>query len=373
MKRYRNITAIHICALISFIIFSPACTKYQDGFLSPYIQYAVNQFSIIRGRVSSSYSLITDGSSIPLHVKWTHIYDSTGKIVDDIFSKKYPVEVWTAAYNPNVDKDYGDIIAKRTTDSLPPIVVNEASGVISSNIGTLNIPAGTYTMDLQVSNSAGTEELKGIMKIIITDGKPIEISPETGNFSTSLLVAGTAGGAGSAGGSNNGTLFNGPNNPFVQWTATRFADTPNLFILRVTDKNGVVFNPKNGEIAKRPNSGLNPDPPYLQNLQDYAPSTFEANDTAMTLKYPLVPFPINSLGNGFNMYYRIPTQYVLIDSTSSWSSNQEGSFYQGVTDTHHLGIYTNNKFDYALRIPLRIQVSGSYELNIKLLNATHRE
>ena len=372
MKKYKKITAIPIGAILFSFFFIPACTKYQDGFLSPYVQYAVNQFTVIRGRVSTSYSLITDGSSIPMHVRWTHIYDSTGKIADDLFLKKYPVEVWTSGYNPAVDKDYASITAKRTIDSLPALVVNENSGVITSNSASLYIPTGTYTMDMEVSNSAGKEELKNIIQIMIIDGKSIEISPETGNFSASLLVAGTASGAGSAGGSNNGTLFNGPNNPFVQWTATRFADTPNLFILRVTDKNGVVFNPKNGEFTKRPQPGLNPDPPFYQNLQDFAPSTFEATDTAMTLKYPLVPFPINPGPQQFNMYYRIPTQYVQIDSTSSWSSNQEGSFYRGFTDSHYLGVYTNDKYDYSIRIPLRIQVPGSYQMTVKILNATHR-
>ncbi len=372
MNIYKNITAAFIAMAFAFLFFLPSCTKYGDGFLSPYIQYSINEFTIVRGRVSSSYSITTDGSSIPLHIKWTHIYDSAGNVVDDMFAKKYPVEVWTSAYDANVDKDYASIRAKRAIDSLPPITVNENSGIISSNSSTLNIPVGTYTMDIQVSNSAGAEELKNIMKLVIIDGKRIEIEPENGNFSSGLLIAGTAGGAGALGGSNNGALFNGLNSPFVQWTAIQFADTPNVFILKITDRNGVPFNPKAGEIAKRPNSGLNPNPPFLQNLEDYAPSTFVTTDTAMTLKYPLAPFPINSLGNGYNMYYRIPSRFVHIDSTSAWSNNIGGGFYQGTSDSHYLGIYTDDKFDYSLRIPMRIQVPGSYELNIKLLNVTHR-
>ena len=372
MKKYKKITAATIFSAIVFTVFLPACTKYQDGFLSPYVQYAVNEFSIVRGRVSTSYSLITDGSNIPMHVEWTHIYDSTGKIVDDMFLKKYPVEIWTAAYDPNTDKDFASITAKRGVDSLPPIVVNASNGTISSNSASLNLPLGTYTMDLQVTNSAGTEELKNIMKINIVDGKPLETTPEVGNFSLSLLKAGTASGVGALGGSNNGTLFNGVNNPFVDFSVTRLADAPNLLTIKVTDASGTPFNPKAGEIAKRPNSGLNPNPPFLQNLQDYAPDTFTASDTAMSLKFPLVPFPITSLGNGFNMYYRIPTRYVQIDSTSGWTSNQEGNFYQGKFDSHFLGTYVNDQFDYAVRIPLRIQVPGMYQININLLNATHR-
>ena len=372
MNKYKKIILATLIAGTIFTAAFTSCTKIQDGFISPYIQYAVNEFSFVRGRVASSYSLIPDGSNIPLHVKWTHIYDSTGKIVDDIFRKNYLVGIWKDAYDPLTDKDYASIFAKRSTDSLPPIVVNEANGTITTNSGSYNLPLGTYTMDLEVSNSAGKQELKGIMKIRITDGAAVEISPETGNFSLGLLVANTAGGPGAAAGANNGLAFNGPNNPFVDYKLTRLADTPNVFTLKIMDRNGTVFNPQAGEIAKRPNGGLNPIPPFLQNLQDYAPDTYVTTPTTISIKYPLTPFPIVSLGNGFNMYYRIPTKFVAIDSTSAWTSNPSGNFYKGKSDSHYLGVYTLDKYDFSLRIPLRIQVPGSYELDIKFLHITHR-
>lgn len=370
----RNTIIYFALAFIALITteFFQGCTKVEKGFISTTQQYAVNTFTIVRGRNASSYSLINDGSSIPMHIKWTHIYDSDGKIVDDMFSKEYPVGVWTAAYDAKKDLTYNDIMAKRAVTEMPPIVVNEFNGTISANEGTLNIPVGNYTMDIEVTNVAGTVELKNIMTLIITDGESVGVSPDPGSFSLSLLVAGTAGGAGAAGGSNNGVMFNGNNNPFIEYSVTRVSDTPNLMIIKVTDQFGRPFNPKAGEIAKRPNSGINPNPPFLQNLQDYAPDTFSPNDTAMTLRYPLVPFPINSLGNGYNMYYRIPAQYVEIDSTSSWSSNSPGNFYQGTSDSHYLGVYTNDKYDYAIRIPLRVFVPGSYFMNIKVLGIKHR-
>lgn len=43
--------------------------------------------------------------------------------------------------------------------------------------------------------------------------------------------------------------------------------------MKIMDKIGVAFNPKRGEIIKRPQTGINPNPPFLQNLQDYAPDT----------------------------------------------------------------------------------------------------
>ncbi|MES2775068.1 MAG: hypothetical protein V4722_12845 [Bacteroidota bacterium] len=374
MNKNRKIT-VALCSLLLIIssCFFTACTKYGDGFLSPSMQYAVNEFTIVKGRIAKSYSLITDGSSSPMHVKWMHIYDAAGKIVDSLFSKKYVVPVWTESYNPLTDTNYARIIAKRSTAALPPIIVNESNGTIETNSATIYLPTGSYTMDLEVTNAAGTQQLKNIMKMNLVDGQTIEIAPETGAFSLSLLIAGTASGPGAAAGNNGGTLFNGANNPFVEYTVTRFADTPNVFIYKIMDRNGVAFNPKNGEIAKRPNTGLNPTPPFLQNLQDYAPDTFTADDTAISLKYPLVPFPIASLGNGYNMYYRIPAQFITIDSTTLWSSNTAGSFYKGPADSHYKGVYTAGKYDFAFRTPMRIQVPGAYLLKVKLLNAARRQ
>ena len=364
MKTYKKIILAIIIAGTIFTGAFTSCTKIQDGFISPYLQYAVNEFSFVRGRIASSYSLIPDGSNIPLHVKWTHIYDSTGKIVDDIFKKKYLVGIWTSAYDPLADITYASIFAKRTIDSLPPIVVNEANGTITTNSGSFNLPVGTYSMDLQVSNSAGTQELKNILKINIMDGKGLETSPEIGTFRNQLAVVGNAAPA--------INIFSAANNPFDDYTVTKFADTPNVLILKVMDRNGVPFSPLKGEITKRPNTGLNPIPPFLQNLQDYAPDTYIATDTAIIIKYPLTPFPIVSLGNGFNLYYNILSPHITIDSTSNWSSNTPGNFYKGPADSHYLGVYTNGKYNCYFRIPMRIQVPGAYEIAVKILNLTRR-
>lgn len=363
MKKYRKFSIAFLLFITVFAEIFSGCTKVQNGFLSPFVQYAVNEFTIIRGRIASSYSLITDGSSIPMKVRWTHIYDSTGTIVDTLFKKKYPVAVWTAAYNSVTDKDYASIIAKRTTVELPPIDVNATNGTIEANAGTINLPVGTYTMDLEVSNSSGTQELKNIMKIHIVDGLSLETAPSQGAFANGRAKAGTAPVT---------YFYNGQNNPFVMYTITRFADTPNVLLLKFTDRNGIPFNPKSGEIIKRPATGLNPNPPFLQNLQDYAPDTYVATDTAISIRYPLAPFPIASLGNGYNMYYNIKASAVQTDSTSAWSSNSEGIFYQGISDSHYLGTYVNGEYDYSIRVPMRIQVPGSYEFTVKILNVTHR-
>lgn len=362
MKRINYSLLLFSLLLTSFIF--DGCTKIDKGFLSSTMTYSVNEFTVIRGRIKSSYSLVTDGSTTPVKVKMLHVYDVNGKIVDSLFTKNYPVSVWTAAYDNKTDLTYAAIMAKRKVVDMPPVTVNESNGAFEANPATVYLPLGRYTFDLEVTNVVGTQTLSKAMTLNLVDGKSIETTPETGAYAVYRMVKNT--------GTSLGALFNGNNNPYVVESITRFADTPNTVILKITDKNGMVFNPKLNEVMKRPNTGLNPTPPFLQNLQDYAPDTYIANDTAMIIKYPLVPFPIATLGNGFNMYYVIPTQYVQIDSTTTWSSNTPGIYYTGTTDSHFKGYYKNDLYDYAYRIPLRVQVPGAYFIKLKLLATTHR-
>lgn len=364
MKKYILSTLVAVPVLLMVALFLGGCKKFDKGFLSPTIKYAVNEFSVIRGRYSQSYSMVLDGSSLPVKVRWVHIYDANNNIVDSIFTKKYPVAAWTAAFEPSTDKTFAQIMAKRADIMTEPITINESNGSVTANAASFFLPLGVYTMDIEVSNVEGVQVFPKMLSINIKDGKTFETVPETGAYSLASLLANTPTGG--------PTHFNGQNNPFVVETITRYADTPNIVIVKVQDKNGVNLNPKNNEIMKRPNTGLNPNPAFLQNLQDYAPDTFTPTDTAMVLRYPVVPFPITSLGNGFNMYYRIPTQYITVDSTSGWSSNSAGNYYKGTADSHFRGYYVDGKFDYSIRIPMRIQYHGAYILNIKLLNVKRK-
>ncbi|MES2331459.1 MAG: hypothetical protein V4539_17780 [Bacteroidota bacterium] len=364
------LTPICFAIIVCVGLFS-SCTKYGNGFLSPYVAYGVAQFTFIRGRIATSYALTTDGSSTPMQAKILHVYDSaTGKPVDDIFLKKYIVNTWTSAYDAKKDTTYSQVLAKRGVDSLYPVTINEFSGALTSTSASLYLPLGTYYMDIQVNNAVGTEVLKNVMTLTVKDGAPLET---TETYSGGLAGAFSAG-AGPAGGSAFPIVFfNGNYNPFVDFSVVRFADTPNTVIIKFTDRNGVAFNPRTGEVAKRPNTGLNPVPPYLQNLQDYAPDSYRASDTAISIKYALTPFPFTSLGNGYNMYYTIATTAVKMDSTKAWTlTPAPGVFYKGTADPTYLGTYNLERYDYSIRLPMRVFSYGAYQINVKLLNTSHR-
>src|SRR6185312_11814269 len=161
-------------------------------------------------------------------------------------------------------------------------------GQILANYGALKLPAGEYQFDLEIKNETGTRVYPKIGDFILKDTTTYDAVPALGTQYDRLFKVG------------NESVTKLAGVPTL--TITRVADTPNTVTVQFLDKNGVYFNPKNGEVQRRPNTGLNPNPPYLQTLQDYSIS-YTVTDNAMIFKFPFTPFPLNSLGNGYNIYY----------------------------------------------------------------------
>lgn len=330
MKRnqYFYITLLLICfAAIS------ACKKTAVGFLSPYIHYEQSPIQIPKGRDFLSAGLNGDGTSQPYSATVLHYYDkATGKIVDDLFSKTFPVQIWTALYSAKTDTTLALINAKRKLVNIPGISINPASGQVVANYGALKLPAGEYQFDLQITNEAGSKVYPKIGDFILKDTTTYDAVPQLGTQYDKLFKVG------------NESVTKTAGTPIL--TITRVADTPNIVTVKFIDKNGIPFNPKKGEIQRRPNTGVNPTPAYLQTLQDYSIS-YTTTDNAMIFRFPFTPFPLNSLGNGYNIYYRIPTQYVHIagQPDGMWSLNP--------------------------RFPIRIYVPGSYLVVMQFPDITH--
>ena len=112
--------------------------------------------------------------------------------------------------------------------------------------------------------------------------------------------------------------------------------------------NGVAFNPKAGEIGRRPVAGTAGG--FLQTMQDYALS-YEAFDDRMEFVYGVNPFPLSSLGNGYNYYYRIPTQFVKFDDSLGLPDNQ----------------YSANA-----RFSLRVYLPGVYDVTVFVDGVTRK-
>ncbi|TKC03671.1 DUF5007 domain-containing protein [Pedobacter frigoris] len=308
-----------------------ACKKVPDGFLSPNIRYEETPILVPQGIVKVSTALTLDGSAMPIKVKLLHVYDrATGKNVDDIFAKKYSIKVWTGLYDPKVDNTLEKIDAKRKDSLVYPISINEFSGQLEANFATLNIPLGQYDFDLEVSNSAGSKVYPKIGKFNLNPAAPFEI-PAAGSQVAMKVGAETT------------TKVLSP----TITTVKKLSDSPDKIIVRLTDKNGVPFNAAAGEIGRRPVGGTSTG--FLQTMDLYSLSVTNFADR-MEFIYGTVPFPLTSLGNGFNYYYRIPTQFVHFDDPA----------------------LPDGQYSCNARFSFRVFVPGTYEVTVKIPGVTRR-
>lgn len=334
-----NIYTTSLTAII-FMIIIAGCKKLPDGFLSPTVRYEEDPIIIQKGRVKVSSALNFDGSSKPATIKLLHIYDeATGALVDTLFAKKYSIKAWKALYDPKVDTTMEMIAAKQYETEATPITINPVSGQVEANFTTIYLPAGSYTFDLEITNAANTKRYEKIGRFQLVNASPYQAHPEIGTPYIRMIKVGDE---------NVGTNLTSSND--IEVEVNRVADAPNKVVVKFVDKNGVAFNPKAGEIIRRPYPGNNPPQPFLQTLQDYSLSTELFNDR-MEFTYGVVPFPLSSLGNGYNYYYRIPTEFFK-------HANQ--------------AVYADGEWSANPRFVFRGFVPGKYEIILKAKTLVHK-
>lgn len=305
---------IKIALAIVVVLTINACKKLPDGFLSPIIRYEEDPILISKGRVFVSSALNFDGSSKPATVKLLHVYKSTGENVDALFFKEDTITVWTGLYDSKLDTTLAQIEAKQKKILARPITVNASSGQLEANFLTLYLPSGDYYFDLEITNAASSKVYEKIGNFTLLEAKPWEADPEIGSPYTRMIKVGDE---------NTGTSLTGTSS--IEVDIQRTANSPNKVVVKMVDKNGVPFNPLTGEIERRPYPGNNTPQPFLQTMQDYALKT-ELFPDRTEFSYGTIPFPLASLGNGFNYYYRIPTQFftntnAVAFPVGEWSAN----------------------------------------------------
>lgn len=321
MKR----TLYILASLFTALSFS-SCKKLPDGSLSPLVRYEVLPIEIKQGRASVSTAINPEGSTKPLKFTLLNVYNrETGVDVTDLFMKKYQHRVWKALYDSKIDTTLEMINAKRIDSMVYPISINPVSGQIEANYTTVNLPLGKYKFDLKVENPAGERIFKDIGEFDLVSAAFFEIPAVRSTVAMKVGEEGTP-----------KTIVS--NDTHIK--VTRVSDKEDKVIVRIKDKNGNIFNPKKGEIARRPNSGTAGG--YLQTMQDYALST-ELFDDRMEFAYGVVPFPLVSLGNGFNYYYRIPAKYVRFDESlglpyNTYSCNARFSFQAFAPGTYEIDV-----------------------------------
>ena len=322
--------------LFSLLLLSPvlffSCKKIQNGFLSDTLRYTTPDLYCQRGlALVQSAKIYADGSTPPYTFEMINLRDSAGGPLPDAFSKKFDITVFKEGQSFNVDTDstLALLNAKRETISVAPMDFNETSGQLTFNKGSVNIPLGIYNFDVKATNRTGSKMYPSIGSIHVIDPTVEDMFTLEDNVNNAFDLAG---------------VVTAVKNPVLKFK--RVSAEGARIILKITDKNGVAFNPKAGEVLKRG------DRPTFESYARFNPVQF--TDTALVCDFEVAPFPLAKYINGGTdwnhlIYYRIPETAIIMDGLTA-------------------GQYSAN-----LRFAFVIKLEGTYIVEFRLPDAIRKQ
>lgn len=305
-----------------------ACKEIPDGFLSSQMYYSKYPFEVSAGSFTT-YLLNSDGSSSPLTVTIEDVRDvATGKSTA-VLTTPVTTYVWNQEFDPVTDTTLALINGKRKQDIVAPMYVAEQGGTLIFTTATSKVPEGMYEVDLRVKNSRGEQVYKKAATFKI-------VQPQTFRNDNSPYYLGVRQGAESI--SWNPIQTETSTVPVL--SITKLADSPNVVIFKMRDKNGKLLQPK-VQYGDRPDGAGG----SLQNLNWYAYHT-TITDTAFIYDYALIPFPYKSRGNSFCNYYRI--------------------FADGIVSIDSANTQAKMKYHVNMRFCGQLLREGKYEFRVNL-------
>lgn len=323
----------NILVIVISIAVAIGCKKIEEGFLSDQIRYKDNVIYCKRGLILvESDKVEADGSTPPYTFKMLNFRDkATGAPAPAEFNTDYDVLVFKDGMSFNIDTDTTVALLekKREIKKLKPMYFNENSGQLVFNKASGNLPIGEYAFDLEMKNVYGTKLFPSIAQINVLDpsGEDLFLIEDNSNNAFSDAT---------------GAVTQMKN---VKITCVKQSSDGARAILKITDKNGVPFNPSAGEIIKRG------DRPVFENYAKFNPVI--VTDTAMICDFEVAPFPLARYIDATTdwnhlMYYRIPSDFANIDGFSA-------------------GLYSVNP-----RIAFVLKLEGTYIIEVRMTDVVHR-
>ncbi|GAA4319978.1 hypothetical protein GCM10023149_18990 [Mucilaginibacter gynuensis] len=300
-----------------------SCVKAPHGYLSDQIRYRDNPMRIPQGIIVQTVAVDNDGSSAPVTYELLDIRDAVTHQHADSVYKARGRYVFSSAFDPNVITTVEQLNQIRSKIETPPFEFNSHTGAFTFLQTSSFIPLGKYEFDIKATNEFGTKTYKNVATFSVEPGDIAKID------------------AGGGAWFKDGTDQNGDiGEPKV--TVQKLASTGTLAILKIVDKNGVPFNPKNGEYLKRG------DRSDFETFAKFHPLI--VSDTSLTCNFEVTPFPFQGAAQGFTIYYRIPGKFAKIDD--------------GFTPTPDRGYSANPRFT------VRLFQEGTYLITVKMQHVT---
>ncbi|WP_349314205.1 DUF5007 domain-containing protein [Chitinophaga sp. MM2321] len=278
-------------AVLLVALLVAGCKKIEEGFLSDGLYVPDSPIRIERGNpFQKTSSIIADGTTQPMTVKLLDIRRAGTKKHADEFYREYPVYVYTTAIDPAVDTTIEQVDAKRVLKPMKPFEFLE-SGQFIFNGATDSLPVDVdYEYDVEVTNVAGTKTFTNIGVMRTFDPPLSELKAQGCSWFQDFATT-------------NGTMGD------LKVNISKVADTGTLVMVKITDQFGVPFNPKSGEIIQRG------DRPTFESYAKFHPVQY--TDSTMICNFEITPFPVKEIPGygGFLMYYRIPSDFVILDKS----------------------------------------------------------
>jgi hypothetical protein len=313
-----------ICATLTFILFMAACTKVENGFLSEGMRYKSPEIYISKGITARYPGILFDGSTPPVQFELLDMRPVEGGKLPAAFTTRYPVWVFKdkQAFDPDTDTTIALLRAKQDSLQELPYEFNVVNGGFLFKSPSANLPNGVYEFDVKATNVNGSKVFKNLARLHMEDPEYIrmtEVPVIPGYDSVTNTFPGEA----------KGTM-----------ELKRVSTTGTKVMLKIMDKNGKLFNPKNGEVIVRG------DRPSFASYARFNPVI--VTDTALITDYAIAPYPAKLIPGYVNylIYYRIPAWFIKMDggSAKAWSANPRFGF--------------------------QILFEGTYEVTVKLPNVT---
>lgn len=309
--------------LVCVVGLSSACKKIDNGFLSDGIRYKDNTIYCKRGMsLIMSDRINTDGSTPPYQFELQNLRNaSTDEPAPDVFFKQFDILTFKPGmvFNAETDTTVELLNKKRETVKKAPMEFNTVSGQLVFNRTSANLPLGRYNFDVKMTNPRGQKVFPKLATIEVID-------PSIDDMFKVTYQA--------ASGSSLAEVFTGIAAPKIK--CTKVSNEGARVVLKIVDKNGVAFNPKNGEIVKRG------DRPMFETHVKFNP--VQITENALICDYEVAPFPlakyIDRKGTdwGYLIYYRIPMKYAQVDGLPANNVNPVFGFQLLMEGTYEVEV-----------------------------------
>lgn len=297
------------------------CKPETVGFLNDNMRYNVTELQVTQGTSISTPAITANGSSTPMTVELIEVRNkATGAAVSEfLVPGEYSVFLQTVGADVNTLEQ---LASKLNTKTSAPIHVNEIGGKVTFSPTTENVAPGLYTIDLRVSNIAGTKIIKEALDFRVLPMKADSV------FSASATTTPITSESGAT------TLRE------YEVTVQHIPNGPNKIIYVWEDENGNKFNPRQGEVVRRA---------ALPSFADWSPFyPEELTDTAIVYEYP---------------YYK-GLVYPLKSTVSINGENHTGY----ASNYRVLGAVSSNRRNINTTSTTRFYKSGTHIVRHKLTN-----